>query len=986
MFEQAVVTFESGQGFSLVGADVFVDQNEAEGIHIAARNLAKDLTRVTGAASKYQQLPDSSPSNGSRSCVIIGTVAESPTLAQLAEDKIVDASPIAGKWESWMTTSVANPREGYDNALVIAGSDMRGAIFGTYSLSEQIGVSPWHWWADVPPKRRTSIFALPISTTNGEPDVKFRGIFINDESPGMDSWAQEKFGPKFDSNLYALIFELLLRLKANFMWPAMWRGYPYPGRSFFVDDPQNQALADTYGIVIGTSHHEPMQRAMNEWSTTQPEGTWDWGRNREKVTRYFEEGAERAKPFQSYVTLGMRGEGDAPVSGGDPQRILKEVLAVQRDIIKKNYGSENGVNQLMALYNEVQKYYDNGLEIPDGVTLLFSDDNFGSIRRLPSEDEAKRSGGFGYYYHFQYTGWPRCYRWMNSNTLGKAWHQLQLAYAKGANRLWVFNVGDLKPIEVPMCFAFDLAWNVKSIGATSFSDYFTSLATREFGEKHAASIAKAWYEFDRLVALRKQDHIDPEIFSLLKYHEAETVVARWSQLEQDALRIQYQLDDAYKSAFFQLVLHPIQASHLCTLLRVTQYRNRLFAKQRRNTTNTLFFRCLRLLDDDHALTEAYHTVSKGKWNHYMRQPHYGYLDNGGQPYRNMIEGLCYVQTKEDSNPSVGHMGVAVEGIQGVHPGHVNEDSDRTHPSRKWLEPGVTLPFITPFGPQTRYFEVYHRGTKGFAWIAKPQYDWIKLSRYQGQLEPTSEDTRVIVTIDWAKVPPAFDQKVFIEVIGTRDGYEKVHMVVQKKQVPDTFSGFVETSGHLAIDAGNWVTTPYMHLPTVGRPQAGSVTLPNDIDFGEADKLPFLRYPVYVFSERDNASLELQFNMTLETDPKSRMEYDLRWDDGPTQRHRLTDDDPGNDKGLPRDWHRAVMDCVWRKYHNLGQVRTGEHVLEIRFRKPNMILEKLVLDLGDLRGTYLGPPQSDYVESQRRGSTVIDLKDSLAVQMEIGGGQ
>ncbi|XP_044716281.1 glycosyl hydrolase family protein [Hirsutella rhossiliensis] len=955
MFERPVVAFEPGQGFSLVGADIFVDREELEGIHIAARNLAKDFAKVTGATSGNEKVAGPSPVRVSKSCIIIGTVSRSPTIKKLQDNKTFDTSQVDGKWESWMTTSVTNPKEGYDNGLVIVGSDMRGAIFGTYSLSEQIGVSPWHWWADVPPKKHGSIYALPVATFNGEPSVKYRGIFINDESPGMDSWAQEKFGPKFDSILYHYVFELLLRLKANFMWPAMWR-------------------------VIGTSHHEPMQRAASEWTSTQPDGTWDWDRNREKVTRYFEEGVERARPYQSYVTLGMRGDGDAPINGRDPQRILKEVLETQRNIIKKTYGSEDGVTQLMALYNEVQGLYDGGLQLPgDDVTILFADDNFGSLRRLPNEDEAKRSGGSGYYYHFQYTGYPRCYRWINSNTLGKAWHQLQLAYARGSNRLWVFNVGDLKPIEVPMSFAFDLAWNVKSISANSFNDYFRHLATREFGEKHAAGIAKAWYDFDRLVALRKQDHIDPNTFLLLKHHEADTVVGRWSRLEKDAAQIYSQLNDEQKSAFFQLVLHPIRASHLCTLLRVTQYRNQLFAKQRRNTTNTLFYRCLKLLDDDHALTQEYHAISNGKWNHYLRQPHYGYGPTGGQPYRNMIDGLCYVQTREDSNPSVGQMGIAVEGIEGVHPGHINEDSDRTHPSRKWLEPGVTLPFITPYGPQTRYFEVFHQGTKAFDWTAKPQYDWIKLSRHQGHLEPSDDDTRVIVTVDWSAVPPLFDEMTYIEIIGTLDGYEKVHLTVRSSRVPDGFTGFVETSGHLAIDAGNWVRAPYIHLPTLGRPLAGSVTLPNDTDFGRADELPFLRYPVYVFSQRDNANLELQFNMTLETDPKSRMEYDVRWDDGAVQKHRLTEDDPGNGNGLPRDWNRAVMDCVWRKNHNLGLVRAGEHLLEIRFRKANMILEKLVLDLGDLRSTYLGPPQSD-VKGERGGSTDVGIEDKLRLKL------
>ncbi|KAG6022134.1 hypothetical protein E4U41_002313 [Claviceps citrina] len=571
---------------------------------------------------------------------------------------------------------------------------------------------------------------------------------------------------------------------------------------------------------------------------------------------------------------------------------------------------------------------------------------------------------------------------MNSNTLGKAWHQLRLAHAEGANRIWIFNVGDLKPCEVPISFAFDLAWNVDCIGADSFLAYYQRLATREFGSQHAKDVAKAWYGFDRLVALRKQDHIDVSTFVLLKYHEADRIVGRWKALLEDAERIGAAVGNEYKSAFFQLVLHPIKASYLCTLLRVTQYRNQLFAKQRRNTTNVLFHESLKILDMDHDLMQEYHTINQGKWNHIMRQPHYGYGDTGAQPYRNMIEGLCYVQTREDSNPSLGHMGVAVEGHEGVNAGHINEDSDRTHPSRKWLEPGVTLPFITPYGPQDRYFEVYHRGTSAFSWVAKPQHEWIKLSQYKGDLKPDDGDTKVIVAIDWPNVPDNFGESVFIEVIGTRDGYEKVHITVLNSRVPGNFTGFVETNGHLAIEAGKWATPPYMALPALGHPISGSVTLPFEQDLSRPDSLPFLRFPVYAFSDRENANLELQFNMTLETDPKSRMEYDLRWDGGETKRLRLTEDDPGNDRGLPRGWNVAVMDCVWKKSHNVGRVTAGAHTIEVRLRKANMILEKLILDLGDLRYSYLGPPESDYVEGSHRGDTTIYHGDHINVGIDM----
>lgn len=548
---------------------------------------------------------------------------------------------------------------------------------------------------------------------------------------------------------------------------------------------------------------------------------------------------------------------------------------------------------------------------------------------------------------------------MNSNTLGRTWQQLQLGYHRGADQIWIFNVGDLKPQELPMSFAFDLAWNVKSIAVGGFIHYFQSLATREFGDTYAARIARIWYEFDRLIALRKQEHIERDVFSILTWHEAENIISRWRTIADEAERIHAEMPSSQKPAFFELVLHPVKASYIYNLLRNTQAKNDLYARQRRNTANVLFHECLRLFDEDHALTTEYHTLLDGKWNHMLRQPRYGYSSQGLGPYRDMISGLCWVRVNADSNPSVGHMGIAVEGHEGVNPGIINEDSDRTHPSRKWLEPGVTLQPISPYGPQTRYFEIYHRGTVSFDWEAKPQHSWMKLSSYQGTLGPSDDDFRITVTIDWDQVPQGFNEKTHIEVTGSVDGYEQVRLVVQKRQVPDDFSGFVASSTYVSIDPGNWVTAPYIHLPAMGRQEAGSVTLPNETDLSNPDDIPFLRYDVYTFTDHEDVNLEVHFNVTLETDPDSRMQYDIRWDSGEAQTHRLTEEGTGE---LPLGWSQAVQDCVWKRRHGFGSVSAGSHTIEMRLRNLNIVMEKVVLDLGGTQMKYLGPPESNHVTS------------------------
>jgi hypothetical protein len=589
----------------------------------------------------------------------------------------------------------------------------------------------------------------------------------------------------------------------------------------------------------------------------------------------------------------------------------------------------------------------------------------------------------GFYYHFQYTGGPRSFRWQNSTSLGKAWQQLKLAYDKGARQIWIFNVGDLKPQEQPMSFAFDLAWNINAIKKDGFTDYFRALATREFGEEHADVLAKIWYEYNRLLALRKHEQIEPNTFMLLKYDEADTVVARWGNILQEAQAIYTKLDAAQQAAFFELVLYPIKSSYIYVLLRVTQYRNELHAKQRRNSTNVLFHKCISLFDDDHSLVQEYNEIKQGKWNNMLRQPHYGFTSSWVGSSRNMISGLCYVQTKEDSNPSMGQMGIAVEGTEGVNPGLVNEDSDRTHPSRGGLQAGVTLPYISRQGANRRWFEVYHRGTKEFSWTAKPQYPWIKLSQYEGNLRPDDEDVRVIVTIDWENVPHDFDADTTIEITGSVDGYEVVHLNVKNRLAPSTFTGFVESDGFVSIEAGKWAVKPYLQHPALGRPLGGAVTLPNDTDSSKPGNIPFLRYPIYAFTERDNTILELQFTMTLETDPNSTMQYDLRWDSGDVQTFRLTE--PGS-SDLPNGWSEAVQDGVWKRQHNLGKVSHGAHLIEVRFRSANILLEKLVLDLGEVQGSYLGPPESHYVTGteaeadETRRMDNVELRDSLSIQL------
>ncbi|OJJ47353.1 hypothetical protein ASPZODRAFT_132347 [Penicilliopsis zonata CBS 506.65] len=939
----SLVSFEFSPGrVRLDGAPIVVDDGDFTGIHIAASCLAKDFELVTGSRPRnirYEAGVTDLNATGDDVVIIAGSLA-SPLLQRLIQSSRLTVGEIEERWESFLITVVHDPLPGIDAAVVIAGSDKRGAIYGIYTLSEWIGVSPWYWWADVCPIQRKTIFISPGIESDGPPSVKYRGIFINDEAPALTSWLHEKIGPVFDAKFYERVFELLLRLKANFLWPAMWAG-----ASFFTDDPRNQIVAEDWGIVISTSHHEPMQRAMGEWFQSHPhKESWSWTKNKAPVQQYMREGVERAKPFESYLTLGMRGGSDEAMEVDNPRAVLEEILAFQQGVIDDVYDEKP--KQLLALYKEVQEYFDDGLVVPDDVTLLFADDNFGTLRRLPVGKEMDRRGGAGIYYHLEYVGHPRSYKWINSNHCGRIWQQLQLAHSRRADQIWVFNVGDIKPQEMPLSMALRLAWKIDSISADDFSSFFLDFCkTNVFPVAEEA--ADLLGEYDRLLAMRKHEHIEADTFSLLNYDEAEDILLGWEDKLSTAEELYATLDSEHRPAFFQLVLHPIKASTIYMQLRFHQARNRLYGSQRRNETNAVAQHVLALFDADYDLAEEYHALLDGKWNHLLRQPHYGYsATTWHAPSRDLVDGLCFVQLRQPSNPIMGNMGVAVEGHPGVRPGLVNEESDRTHPSQRDLVVGVTLPPFDTYGPQTRWFELFRRGPACLNWSLVTRCPWIALSPSSGRLDSTCNDVRVEVTIDQTAVPLYFNETVEVAVFSDRGDYEVMHLPVSARHIPGPFTGFVESDRCVAITTINAETGNALSLSFLGR--TGAVAVP----FDSTDTL--LEYSVYTFTERSTAEMLLYFSMALDTDPTNPLAFHVWFDDDSYGETRLIEA-PATAGDLPEGWSTAVQDCVWRRSVMLGHVAPGSHTIKIRMMGAGMALEKIVLDLGGVRESYLGPP-------------------------------
>ncbi|RMX80860.1 hypothetical protein D0869_07240 [Hortaea werneckii] len=981
MFETDIVQFHATDDdcVCLNDACIIVARNDYPGIKKAAHNLSNDLGTVlnqahTAISETALDEQDSLP--GTNTAIIVGSIEASSILKRLAENGKINTKSLQGKWESFMTSVVKEPLNGIQEALVIAASDKRGAIYGIYTLSEQIGVSPWHWWADVLPRKREAVFARYQTTRHGEPSVKYRGVFLNDEAPSLTGWVLEKFG-KYNSQFYEKVFELLLRLKANYMWPAMWPGYPNPGASFFTDDPLNQRLADEIGIVISTSHHEPMQRLSNEWFAENPEGSWNWLTNKEKIIDFFRAGAQRAKGFESCFTLGMRGEYDKKMAGDDPAFVVEDVIKAQRELLRETYGHPDAVprdpTEVLACYKEVQALFESGrLNVPEDVTLLFGDDNFGTIRRLPTEQEAKRKGGAGIYYHLEYVGSPRSYKWINSNSLGKIRHQLFQAYDRKANQIWIFNVGDLKPLECPLSFAMAMAWDCDTVANLGVKTFLDEWAAQNFHPDVAEDASSVLAGYDRIASLRKHELIEPGMFSVLHNCEADTILRRLQSLLDLATRVYGRISEEDRAAVFELILHPVKATYLYVSLQVARSRNRLYARQRRNSANRLAQEILDLFEADFDLSEEYHALLGGKWNHMLRQPHLGYGETWHAPSRDMIDGICYVQRRQPSNPIVGQMGVAIEGHEGVRPGRINEESERTHPSRRDLLPGVTFECINRYGPANRWFEIFTRGPQTTDWQISTSAKFVKVSSYSGRLIPGEPDARVEVSIDWTQVPPDMHAEALIDIRSQEGDYEQLHLPFRGDVVPAEVTGvYVESSGYVSIPAaGCTINPPYEMLPNTGRLDTGSVTLQPSA--GRDGDTSCLCYPFYTFSTTSSAKLTLYLGMTLALAPDEVPTYDLCLDDEAVSTHPLYTLSPAaiaksKEDGWPAayGWFNAACDNVWMNRHPIAQsdCPPGHHEVKIRLRHSNILLEKIVIELEPLGESYLGPPPSHYIPSK-----------------------
>ena len=937
-------------------AAILYDASDAAVVKRAAELFAADVEAVTG---RRPQVTSATGETGP--AVIVGTVGGSALIRRLSEAGKIDTAPLEGAWERYLIQTVANPLPGIRKALVIAGSDRRGAAYGLFTLSELIGVSPWYWWADVPVKKHAALHVDAPPTYSQTPSVRYRGIFLNDEDWGLTPWASQTFEPErgnIGPRTYAKVCELLLRLKANYLAPAM-----HPVSTSFNQIPENKLVADTFAIVMGSTHCEPLLlNTASEWDT-QTMGPWNYDKNKEGINRVLTQRVRENSPYENVYTLALRGLHDGAMSTTLPMhekvRMLQQALLDQRQILAENIDRPvETVPQAFTPYKEVLEIYSNGLELPDDVTIVWPDDNYGYMKRLSGVREQRRTGRSGVYYHVSYLGVPHSYLWFSTTPPSLMYEELRKAYDTTADRLWLLNCGDLKGSEMQVSLFLDMAWDIGRFTADNVVTYPARWLAGIFGEAYYDRLEAMTREHLRLAFPRKPeymgwgyhwnrfDHNCEQLtdtdFSFTNYDEAPRRLEAYRKLGAQALL--HEIGDEARPAFYQLVYYPLRGAELMNRMTLGGQRNRWYARQGRAATNAVRDEVQRCYDSLQVITRGYNSLLGGKWNHMMsmRQNY-----DGVSAYFN----LPHLATHDAAGAPRLALQVAGEDVTGARAFHA-------------------LPAFDNYLRRTYPVEIYNRGGGTLAWTAHAFEPWVVLSKSAGK---TADEERITVGIDWEKAPSGNAVPAQI-VFRAGEQSEKVLVSLFNPTAPsraELRGIYVENNGCVSIPAAGChrvrendriKITAVEDLGIEGPAlQLGDPTAPLQI-FRSRD-VPCAEYDFYAFDAGSvdvytyvlptfplHADRDFRIGENTNTDTK----YSVQIDDGalatPSSSH----------VEYSQVWFESVLrNCAVNK-STLHIDKPGRHTLRIRVGDPGIVLQKIVLDFGGMKRSYLGP-QSTLIE-------------------------
>ena len=978
--ESLIIDFE-GRGimkeFKLIDAKVagFVIEDTAfEGVRRIAQKVIGDIETVCGQKADLSSLPVG------ETIILAGTWGKSPLLEQLVARDNLSLEALEGKREVYTIQIVESPFEHTESALVIAGSDKRGTIYGLFHLSELIGVTPYTYWGDVVAKtykriilregatreevqtaafNETLLIGEDISYTSKEPSVKYRGFFINDEWPCFGNWTFSHFGG-FTAEMYDKIFEFLLRLKGNYLWPAMWTS------SFALDGPglANAELADLYGVVIGNSHHEPCLRASEEWDIYKgkdaPYGTeWNYAINREGLLNYWADGLKRSGKYESLITIGMRGERDSSMLGEDSTLkenidLLKDIIVEQRKLIRKYVDSDlSKVPQLLALYKEVEGYFYGDEKTPglkdweelEGVTFMLCEDNFGNMRTLPPAEKRNREGGWGMYYHFDYHGGPISYEWVNSTPLTKVWEQMSMAYEYGVKEVWIVNVGDLKFNEFPLGYFMTLAYDFERWGTQAPNTtglYTEEWMRRQFGKfvskEMIKELCEVVQEYTSLNSLRRPEALNAEIYHPAHFNEAERMLYRAERLHQKADKLLESMPSDCKAAYESMIYYPAAASANLLEMHLAAGINQLYAKQGRPVANEWAKRIEACIQKDRRLAKTFADQFEGKWRGMEKAHHIGFTNWNDQDYRYPIR--CIVEPADEPRLVV-----------------LKKGETQTYTSSYFASMLEVDDFLS-FGCEKVILEIINGGKGSLDWHIDTECEWLNLSKVSGSV---TEEEQIQISILEDKMLKEKDEVLFTIQAGQEKVFVKVAACKRGTQrIPQ--GTFMPKDGVVTIEAEHYTKKVdqkagrYIRLEGYGRYLSGMKPFPVTMTFTE-ENAPSLTYSFWV---EENASyiLEVQTSPSNPVVNQGALCFGLQVGDGENQVVNTIPEGYRSGDPYEMQWAQGVLDNIHKTCVEV-KLEKGLNTLTLRAVDAPLVLERLLIyQIKDTpKASYLGPEES-----------------------------
>ena len=927
---------------STAKAVVCYDKADAEVVRRTAGLLVEDVNRVT---NKKLKLVSDLPSK-QEYIILAGTLGKNKAIDRLVANKKIDVSRIRDGWEQYVIDLIDNPFPGIKKALVVVGSDRRGTAYGLFSISETIGVSPWYWWADVPVVKK-KFLCLNVNTFSSKaPSVRYRGIFINDEDWGLKPWASKNFEPEVGDigpKSYAKICELLLRLKANYLCPAM-----HSCTKAFNHYPDNKLVADSFAIVMGSVHCEPLLfNNASEWDR-KTMGEWNYVTNRDGINKVLRKRVNENGKFENVYTLAMRGIHDAVMAGNltleEQARVLEKAFDDQREILSSEINKPaDQIPQAFTPYKEVLETYDHGMNVPDDVTLVWSEDDFGYMKRLSNSKERKRSGRSGVYYHVSYWGPPKHYLWIASTPPTLMYEELEKAYRSTADILWVVNVGDIKPAEYHINLFMDMAYDIERFNYDNINAHSVDFLCRIFGEKYREDLTDIQQTYFQLAFARKPEYMERSTdteFSIQNYKEVDRRLAAYERIAAKAERILKELDKEAMPAFFQLVYYNVKGSALVNQMTLGGQKNRLYAAQQRTTANLMRDKVKVYGDSLVLITEQYNSLLNGKWKGMMSLIHGGARSFG----RAKVDSVTL--------ESVPTLGVSCEG----------EDN------KKGVMNFHTIPCFNKYLPDAHYIDVFNKGVGSLKWKAASSAPWILIDKKAGK---TLYEDRIMVSVDWSKAPVGESGSGFVDIYTDNNEKETVYVSVFNPVAPsvEELKGlYVENNGYVSIDAAKF------HR----KQEIGEIKFDIVDGLGFDNKVvrlgdPFAKTPYY-----DGLLLTSNYVAPVRGNKFPVLEYDFySFQTGPVDVYTYMlpifplDDEHGSRYGVMVDnspvylpeagapyystlWIQSVLrNCRINKTTHFID-KPGKHTVKIYCGHPGMMLQKIVVDFGGLKKSYMGP--------------------------------